>query len=75
MQEGITLRAYFHEAGIQSGHELAHLAQIDVANGERCLALLVLVFNQVFVFKQCDGYLFRLDINDYFTCHSCNLVV
>ena len=70
MQEGIALRAYFHEAGVQSRHQLAHLAQIDVAYGVACLfALLVLVFHQILVFEQGDGNLLRLDIDNYFACH------
>ncbi len=70
MQESITLRAYIHEAGVESGHQLAHAAQIDVAYRVACLlALLVLVFYQILVLKQGDGNLFRLDIDDQFTCH------
>ena len=71
MQESITLRTYIYEAGVEAGHELAHLAQIDVADRVASLfALLVLVFYQIFVFEQGDRDLFRLNINNYFTCHS-----
>ena len=65
MQESITLRAYIYEAGVESGHQLAHLAQIDVADGVAGLfTLLVLVFHQVLVLEKGYGNLLRLNIDD-----------
>ena len=55
MQEGVAFGTYVHEAGIESGHQLTHLAQIDVAyRVAGLLALLVLVFHQILVLEQ--GY-------------------
>ena len=70
MQKRIFLRANIDEASVESGHELAHLAHIDVANGKRGLAGLVLIFYQALVFEERDRYLFWLDIDNYFACHS-----
>ena len=69
VQEGDALSSYIDEAGVEPGHQLFHLCHIDVAYRERLRALLLLVFDQLFVFKECDRDVFRLHINDYFTCH------
>ena len=75
MQECDTLGADIHETGVQSGHQLFHLCHVDVAHGERCRPLLLLVFHQRFVFEQCDRDVLRLHINDNFTCHCLLLVL
>ena len=51
MQKSLLFGANVHKASIQSGHELAHLAQVDVSYSKRNLAWLVVVFYQTFVFK------------------------
>ena len=70
MQESVFLASDVDEASVESGHELAHLAHVDVAHGERGLAPFVLIFHEALVFKQRDGDIFGLDIDDYFACHS-----
>ena len=76
MQEGITLRAYVNEAGIESGHEFAHTAQVDVTNGVAgLLAFLVLVFYQILVFEKRNRNLLWLNINDEFTSPFSFLVI
>ena len=62
MKESVFTEAYINEAGIQSGHQLAHLAQVHVAYGERKVSLFALKFHQVLVFQQGDGNLFGLYI-------------
>ena len=78
MEKGVALGAYVNEAGVQSGHELAHTAQIDVADRVAgLLAFFVLVFHQILVLEQGHRNLFRLNIDDEFACHvsvSCYLL-
>ena len=73
VQEGYAFRADIDEAGIQPRHQFLNLCHIDVSHRERLRALLLLVFHQLFVFKQRNRDVFRLDINNYFTCHYCKL--
>lgn len=69
MQESIAFVTYIHETGVEPRHEFLHFGDVDVAYRVAGRARLVLVFNQSFVFEQGDRNLFRLDIDNYFTCH------
>jgi hypothetical protein len=70
VQEGIALRTYVYEAGIESGHQFSDFAQIDVAHRVTCLlAFFVLVFHQILVFEQGYRYFLRLYIDDEFASH------
>ena len=69
VQESYALCTDIDEAGIQSGHDLLDLCRVDVAYRERLGALLLLVFYQLLVFEQGYRDVFRLNIDDYFTCH------
>ena len=75
VQESYALGTDINEACVESGHQLLHLCHIDVTHRERHRALLLLVFYQLLVLEQGNGDVFRLNINDYFTCHliSCGL--
>ena len=69
MKKGIALIAYVYKTGIQSGHELLDLCHVDVADGERGLSGLVLIFHQLLVFEQGYGNFVLSDIDYYFACH------
>ena len=64
VQEGIPLRADIDKAGIKPRHEFVYLAQIDIPDRKRGLALLVLVLDQILVLKKGYGYVFLLYVND-----------
>ena len=69
MQEGHTFGTDIDKAGIESGHQFSDLCHVDVTHREGHRPLLLLVFHQLFVFEQRNRDVFRLNINDYFTCH------
>ena len=69
MQESHALGTDIDEAGIEARHDLLDLCHVDVTYRERHGALLLLVLYQLLVFEQGYRDVFRLNINDYFTCH------
>ena len=54
MDECVLFVPHVDERGVEPGHYLAHLAQIDVPDGEARLALLLVELDQHLVFAQGD---------------------
>ena len=54
MDKGIAFVSYVHECGIESGHNLAHLTEIDIAYRKAGLRLLAVQFDKHLVFAKCD---------------------
>ena len=63
VQEGIALVTYIDKTSIQSRHELAHLAQIDIPHGEGHTLLLLLILCQTLVLGQGNGDFLWLNVN------------
>ena len=64
VDESVFFVPYIDECRVQTRHDLAHLAQIDVAHGESGLALLLVQFDEHPILAQRDRDLRRIDIYD-----------
>ena len=73
VQKGIALKTNIYEAGIEPWHQFFNFCDVDVPNGERCRARLILVFHQFLVLEQGNRNLLLLDVNYKFACHFCFL--
>ena len=45
------------ERGVKSGHNLAYLAKIDIADSKTCLCYILAKFNQYLILAQSDRYI------------------
>ena len=57
------------EGGIQPGHDLAHLAQIDVSDGKTTLTLLFIELDQDLILGLGNGDFRLCYVNNQFTVH------
>ena len=55
MDESVLLIPDVDERGVQAGHDLLDLPQVDVADGVPCLALFLVQLDQLLVLEQGDG--------------------
>ena len=64
VNKSILLVTDIDKCGIQSGHNFAYLAQIDVAHRKTTLATLLVQLYELLVLNKCNGYLGGCRIDD-----------